>query len=268
MAKGQLELYQDAKAELDAVSFNAQLAGERQSGDLSGVAINRLQQAGTMELNGLFSTLNGWEKRIYRQIWGRIRQFWTSEKWVRVTDEIDTLRWVGLNTKITVQQFLEEKVNDKATHEWERKRYAAAYTALMQANSPELEQVIEIKNPVAELAVDIILEQSFDVVNVQQEQFEMLAKFAVPGSGVDIIDLIRLSQIRGKEEVIASIEKSREQAAQAQGGMQQMQLRGMQAEIQETSSRAALNEQSAQQKQIENALLVSRPTDVNPQVSV
>jgi hypothetical protein len=268
MAKGQFELYQDAKAELDAVSFNAQLSGDRQDGTLSGVAINKLQQAGTMELNGLFSTLNGWEKRIYRQIWARIKQFWTEEKWIRVTDEVETLRWVGLNTQISIQQWLEETINDKSMPEPVRKQASASYIALMQREDPALEQMMEIRNPVPEIDVDIILEQSFDVVNIQQEQFEMLAKFATPGSGIDIIDLIQLSQLRGKEEVIERIKKSREEAAQAQGGAQQIQLQGAQAKIAETASKAAVNEQTAQQKQIENAILMTRPADMQPQVQV
>ncbi|TVM02744.1 MAG: hypothetical protein CV087_08755 [Candidatus Brocadia sp. WS118] len=268
MARGQFELYQDAKSELDAASFNAQLSGDRQQGTLSGVAINRLQQAGSMELNGLFQTLNGWEKRVYRQIWGRIKQFWSQEKWVRVTDDINSLRWVGFNTPITVQQWLEETINDKSMPEPVRKQAAASYMALMQREDPSLEQIMEIRNPAPEIMVDIILEQSFDVVNIQQEQFEMLAKFAGQGSGIDIIDLIQLSQLRGKDEVIERIKKSREDAMQAQGGAQQLQLQQAQAKTAETASKAAVNEQNAQQKQIENAILMARPADIQPQVAV
>lgn len=261
MAKGQFELYQDSKSELDAVSFNAQLAGDRQNGDLSGVAINKLQQAGTMELNGLFSTLNGWEKRIYRQIWARVKQFWTDEKWIRVTDDVDTLRWVGLNTKVTVQQFLEEKINDKTTHEWERKRYAAAYTQLMQSpDHSALDQVMDIRNPVAELDVDIILEQSFDVVNIQQEQFELLAQLAQnPNSGIDPIELIRVSQLRGKDELIDRLEKAREAQQESAGGAQQMQAQAAQAQTAETMSKAQLNEANIEQTKIETHLMLTNP---------
>ena len=215
MAKGQFELYQDAKAELDAVSFNAQMAGERQQGDLSGIAINRLQQAGMMELNGLFSALNGWEKRIYRQVWARIKQFWTAEKWVRITDDEKNLRWVGLNAQVTAQEFLEERINDEAQPLHIRQAAAAAYTQLMQTNDPVLQQIVDVKNNVVEMDVDIILDQSFDTVNIQQEQFEMLTKFA-QGADIDIIELISLSQIRGKDELIEKIEKRRQEAAQSQ----------------------------------------------------
>jgi len=268
MAKGQVELYQDAKAELDAVGVNAQMAGDRQQGTLSGVAINRLQQAGTIELNGLFSALNGFEKRIYRQIWARIKQFWTEEKWVRVTDDVDSLRWVGLNSPVTVQKWLEQTINDKALPDIVRKQASATYMALMQNEDPMLDQQIMVDNPVPEMDVDIILDQSFDVVNVQQEQFELLAKLAVPGSGIDIIDIIQLSQLRGKEEVIERIKKSREEAAQAQGGAQQLAIQAAEQKTRETASKASVNEQTAVQKNIENQILMTSPQDMRPQVIV
>lgn len=267
MAQGQIELYQDAKAELDAVSFNAQLAGDRQQGDLSGKAIDRLQQAGTIELNSLFTGLTGWEKRVYRQIWARIKQFWTEEKWVRVTDDQDSLRWVGLNTQVTAQEWLEEQINDDSLPVVKRRQAAAAYQALVQAQSPALEQIVDIKNPVPELDVDIILDQSFDTVNIQQEQFQAIAQFG-QNSGIDIIELIELSQLRGKKQLIEKIEKRRQEQAQMAGGAQQLQVQGLQAKNKETLARAAVNEQRAIQHSIENQLLIANPPQQEARVSV
>ena len=266
MARGQFELYQDAKMELDAVSFNAQLSGERQSGDLSGRAIDKLQSAGTIELNGLYTTLNGWEKRIYRQVWARIKQFWTEEKWVRVTDDVDNLRFVGFNTQVTVQDFLEETINDQSQPLEKRKAAAASYTAFMQNQDPILDKVIEVKNDVAELDVDIILEQSFDSVNIQQEQFELLAKFA-QGGDIDIIELIELSNVRGKDEVIARIEKRRAEAMQMQQGALQLAAQKEQVNMAKSMSETEVNKNVAHQKMIENAILIATPPDSRPQVS-
>ena len=33
--------------------------------------------------------------RLHEATWLRIRQFWTSEKWIRVTDDEKNTRWVG-----------------------------------------------------------------------------------------------------------------------------------------------------------------------------
>lgn len=280
MAQGQFQLLQEAKAEIDAQSFNAQLSGERQNGDLSGKAIQKLQQAGVTELNNLFSALNGWEKRVYRQMWARIKQFWTEEKWIRVTDDQDSLRWVGLNTQITAQQFLEDIINDESETMIKRKQAAASFQFLMaaaQSDNPEeaqaaqaqLDAPVDIRNNVPELDVDIILDQSFDAVNVQQEQFELLVQLAMnPASGIDPIELIRVSQIRGKDEMIERIEKSRQAQQEASGNIQQVMAQGEQAKNAEIMSRAALNQVQGEQKQIENAIMVNQPIDPQPQVTV
>lgn len=268
MTEGQLGLYQDAKAELDSVSFNAQLAGERQNGDLSGKAIDRLQQAGTIELNGLFTLLNGWEKRCYIKMWSMAKQFWNEEKWIRVTDDQKNLRWVGLNHKVTVQEFLEEQVNDKALDPEIRKRYAASYQFLMSAAQQgipdavqQLAQIIEVRNNTNDLDVDIIIDQSYDVVNIQQEQFQTLAPLW-QGTGLPITELIRLSNLPGKDEVIEKIEKAQQQQAEANQGAAQIQQQSAQVKNAKTASEAAMNQQKAIQTGIENELLINQPQQV------
>lgn len=263
MARGQFELYQDAKNELDAVSYNAQLAGERAGqGDLSGVAINKLQQAGTVELNGLFILLNGWEKRIYRQIWFRIKQFWTAEKWIRVTDDQDTLRWVGLNAQVTAQQWLEDLINDASTPLQKRKQAAAAYQHLMATQDPALENIVDIKNKPAELDVDIILEQSFDTINVQQEQFQLLMQFAQNSPDIDICELIQLSQLRGKDELIAKIEERRKAQAEAAGQTADVAKQAASVKMREVNAKASKHEQDAIKTHIENSMLVNGQTQI------
>lgn len=262
MARGQFELYQDAKNELDAVSYNAQLAGERQGSDLSGVAINKLQQAGTIELNSLFVLLNGWEKRVYRHIWCRMKQFWTAEKWIRVTDDQDTLRWVGLNAQITAQVWLEDLINDPATPLLKRRQAAAAYQHLMQTQDPNLERIVDIRNKPAELDMDIILDQSFDTINVQQEQFALLMQFAQASPDIDIVELIQLSQLRGKDELIAKIEERRKAAAEAAGQTADTANQMAAVKMRETNAKASKHEQDAIKTHVENSLLVSGQAQV------
>lgn len=261
MAKAQINLYQDAKAELDSVSFNAQLAGERQQGDLSGRAIEKLQAAGTIELNQDYGLLSAWEKRVYRQIWSRVKQYWTEEKWIRVTDDQKNLRWVGLNGQLTAQEFLEETINDESLPITQRRQAAAAYQALVQNNDPSLNEIVGVKNETSELDIDIILDQSFDTVNVQQEQFQMLVQFA-QGSDIDIIELIELSQLRGKDELIEKIEKRRQQAAEAAGNMADIQAQGAKAKMMESATKADLTQAKAMQTKLENIMLMQQPAKV------
>jgi len=223
LSVAQFNLYLDAKAEMDSVSFNAQLAGERQSGELSGKAIGKLQEAGTIELNRQYALLGGWEKRVYDQIWFRVKQFWDEEKWIRVTDDQDNLRWVGLNSQVTAETLLTENMEDESAPLESRQQSAQILQLLVQTENPRLQEVVETRNQPAELDVDIIIEQSFDVINIQQEQFEMLMQFG-DKSGVSFIDLIELSQIRGKDDLIAKIEQRQQQAQATPEAQQAAQL--------------------------------------------
>jgi hypothetical protein len=262
-AQGQVLLYQDAKAELDATSFNAQLSGERQKGDLSGKAIDRLQSAGTLEIDSLYKGTSNWEKRVFRAVYDRIRQFWTAEKWVRVTDNQDNLRWIGFNTQITLQKLLEEKINDKSQPLAIRVGASATYQALMQTQDPRLQTIVEVRNKPAELDVDLILEESFDVVNIQQEQFELLVQFAQSSKDIDIVELIELSQLRNKKELIEKIEARRAQQAQTVGNIQQMQAQEVQIKNAKLYADTQVSTQKASQMAIENHLLMTNPQKVN-----
>lgn len=266
-AQGQIALYQDAKAEMDATSLNAQLSGERQSGDLSGKAIDKLQSAGSMEINSLYVGTSGWEKRIFRVVWERVKQFWTAEKWIRITQDQDNLRWVGLNTQITLQQQLEEIINDEEKPLEMKIGASAAFQTMMQAQDPRLQTVIEVRNSTADLDVDIKIEQGFDVVNIQQEQFQVLAQFAQSSQDIDIIELIELSQLRNKDELIEKIEQRRAQAAQAAGNVAQAEAQKVQVENAKTFADAQLTTKKAEQAAIENQLLMING-DSNPQVTV
>lgn len=277
-SNAQFNLYMDAKNEMDRSSFNAPLGGDAGGQELSGRAIDKLQQAGTLELNRQYSTLAAWERRIYEQIWLRIRQFWTEEKWIRVTDDQADLRWVGMNSQVTAAQMLKETAEDKSLPLEVQINAQKTLDFLIQTENPRLSEIVDVSNPIAELDMDIIVDQSFDVVNIQQEQFEMLAQFA-QGSDMDIIELIELSQLRGKDTLIEKIQRRRQERMQAQAqeaDPTDIQLDRMekQAKIQKTGAEIGKIQSSikvdsidAIQKQIENANLINNP-DPSPQVSV
>jgi hypothetical protein len=300
MAAGQLAMYQDTKAELDSVGFNAQLAGERQSGDISGKAINMLQQAGTIELNRQYTMFSSLEKRIYRQIWGRIKQYWTDEKWIRITDDQDDLKWVGLNAQVTAQEWLQEQVQDESLPIQTRRQADASLQFLTQAaQGPDpqlvaaaqqgdqqamialqqammmqplaqqkLQEIVEVKNPVPEMDVDIIIDQSFDVINTEQETFQLLAQFAQGTQEISFIDLLEVSPLRNKKELIERIEKRQAAAQQQNGNLQQMQVAKFQTDIQKTQADTAVQNEAAMQKRVETILLTTGPKDKDPQVIV
>ena len=276
-SQAQFNLYKDAKEELDRSSFNAPMGGDASGRDLSGVALDKLQQAGTLELNRQYALLSAWENRVYVQVWNRVRQYWTEEKWIRVTDDRENLRWVGLNAEITAQQMFEEAIADKSLPMKERQAYKQTLDLLVQTQNPRLQEIVESRNQVAELDVDIIIDKSIDSVNAQQEQFEFIMQYSVDGE-MDIIDKLELSTIAGKDELIEKIKRRRQeqQEAQAQAIAEEKQLanaeritkiRKESADIDLTAATVADTQMGTVTKQLENIILATSPPDQKPQVS-
>lgn len=216
MAQGQMDLLNDAKQEMDSSSYNAQLAGQRGVGDISGVALQKLQQAGMTELIKLFDNFGAFKLRVYKQMWNRIRQSWSQEKWIRVTDDEEMLRWVGFNIQITMQKFLQETMDDDSLPQPMRLGASAQMITLEKQNPQALQQLVMTKNKPAELDMDIILDEAYDTINISQEQLDSIMKFGAQNA-FDIVDLLDISNITGKEKLIEKIENRRkEAAAQAQ----------------------------------------------------
>lgn len=259
MAQGQVELLAEAKGEMDASSYSAQLAGERQAGDLSGVAIQRLQNSGITELVKLFENFSNFKLRVYRKMWNRIKQYWSEEKWVRVTDDEDDLRWVGFNVPMTMGKFLEETMNDDTLPQEMRLGASAQLIQLEQQAPQALEEIIEVRNKPAELDMDIILNESYDSVNVSQEQLDAILKFGAQ-SGIDIVDLLELSNITGKDKLIDRIENRRKEAAeQAQQAGPDPQSQFFMGKAQESQTKAAKTAAETEQITIENEMIKQQP---------
>jgi hypothetical protein len=255
MAQGQFEMLQEAKGEIDAQSYSAQLAGERQQGDLSGVAIQRLQNSGVTELIKIFENFSAFKLRVYRKMWNRIRQYWTEEKWVRVTDDEDKLKFVGFNVSMTMGAYLQEIMDDDSKPREMRLGASAQLIQLERTNPEALEQVVEVRNPPAELVMDIVLDESYDTVNVSQEQLDAILKFGAQGQ-FDIVDLLELSNITNKDRLIEKIENRRKEQAEAAAQQgQDPQLQFLQGKAKEAEARAVKTMKEAEQKDIENAAL-------------
>lgn len=280
MADAQFQLLEMAKQSLDAVSFNAQLSGER-GGNLSGKAVNSLQQAGMLEVNGLHTAFVGWQKRVFRQVWCRMKQFWTEEKWIRVTDDFDKLKWIGINVPVTTQEFLEDKVNDTSLPRPERQKAAMMLQQMVQMQDPRLGEFITTKNPVPRLDMDVIIDQGPDSINVQQEQFQQLMELAAARPDIPLKALLKMSSLRNKDDLISEIDKGQEAANQAQAAVAQLEqadrtvtIQGKQvnnlltqAKIAETEARTTDIQMDSISSQMANTNLAMTP-DKNPQATV
>ena len=187
MFQGQAELLQEAKAEIDILGPNQSLRGQG-SDTQSGRAWEAQQQAGLAELSVLYAAMNDLSLRVYRQIWMRIRQYWTTQMYIRVTDNSDAPKFLTIN---------EPEVD--------------------QMGQPMIDPMTgqpRLKNRPSQMDVDIIVDTSPDVMNAMQEQYEMLIKLRELGEPIPATAIIEASNLRNKRQILDHIKQAQSQPPQ------------------------------------------------------
>jgi hypothetical protein len=262
MASANFQLLQEAKNEIDLLGANAALAGKNEN-DMSGRAILAQQQGGMVEVAQLFDRLRNLSLEVYRSIWNRIRQVWTGERWIRITDSDKNLRFVGLNQKVTVAMIAEEVA--KGDQQGIQSAIKIVGPQLMQAYLQGDEQaqmvlgmfvqergqeVVETRNAVNELDVDITIDEGMDTPTVQAEQFDVLTKMlpgmfpqGMPPEALKM--LVSASSLRDKDKLLEMLEPKEGEGPPSQEQMMQAQ---MQAEQQAAQAQAQIEIEKAQIK--------------------
>jgi len=245
MTSYQFELLQEAKNEMDVHGVNAAMSG-KESRNMSGRALIQRSQQSSTEIGAIFDGLRSLDVRVYRAVWNMARQFWKEEKWMRVTDDETSSKWVGINKKVTMKDKIIEKYG-QIPPEIE--------------GDPRLNAVVDTENQISDLDVDFVLQDMPDTANIQQEQFEIISQLAMSRPEIPLEAVIEASQIRDKYKLIESIRGTKEQQEQqAQAGQQQAQqiekekeaeIRYKNAQSSEKETKAALNE--AEMMQMMNA---------------
>ena len=249
MAQGQFELLAEAKNEIDLTGANAALMGKDQLG-LSGKAIQAQQQGGATELQPLMDALRDWHLTVLRRCWQLVRQYWTEERWVRVTDDENNLRFVGLNKPVTAGEMMRQRFQQLPPEE----QQARAQELQMALQDPRAQQVVDTENEVAELDVDIYIEEQPDIITLQSEQFEQLAQMAGAGVPIPPDVLIEASSLRNKKQLL-------EMMRQGQGAPDpraEAEARKMESETVKNESQAQLNLAKAGQTQVGSRLDVAQ----------
>lgn len=225
LAAAQLQLLQEAKNSIDLKGPNATQMGDKTQGSsaASGRAIVASQQGGMISLGDLLDNLRHLDRRVFRAVWARIRQFWTEEKWIRVTDDERNIKWVGMNLDPEKMQQLQ---------------------AQAQQNPEVASKIGGIVASVAELDCDIIIDEVPDVI-ASQEQFGMLVELKKMdvNNELPFRALVQASSIKDKSKMLDEMDK----AKQPNPEVEKLKLRGAVAEVKETESKAVLNMAKAQQ---------------------
>lgn len=237
LAAAQLGLLQEAKNAIDLKGPNATQMGDKAQGSASasGRAIIASQQGGMVSLGDLLDNLRHLDLRVFRAIWARIRQYWTQEKWIRITDDERNIKWVGMNVDPQKMQMLQMQA---------------------QQNPQMAEKIGGIIASVAELDCDIVIEESPDSVTPALEQWQGLVELAQAGVPIPPTVLIKAApNLRKKDQLLKEMEeaaKNQPDPMQAEMAKAQMQAQIKQQEgaanIQLKREEAAANIELERQK--------------------
>lgn len=208
--RGNLEMLVEAKQEIENLGPNPGLIGKGEGVQAaSGRALLTQRDSGMTELQPVFDHNRHWKLRVYRKIWARIKQAWTGERWIRITDNPDAPKYIGVN----------------------------------QYEMDPMTGQIQGQNVIGEIDVDIILDEGPDTITVQEELFQTLAQLGEAAAGPIGMALIQLSNVANKERIIELLQP---QPDPAQQQIQEQTMRGNEAKItaeeakaQESQARAA-----------------------------
>jgi hypothetical protein len=125
-------------------------------------------------------TLRRLDLRVFRMLACFMKQFWDGAKWVRVTDNDDAPRWVGLNQPMWQDSMTGEV---RPEHEWKAAHdaYEAAqaqspdplpppFTELVPALNPDGSPMLQ--NDVARLDMDILVSDAPDTITLDGETWQ------------------------------------------------------------------------------------------------
>lgn len=251
MVQQQFQLLEEAKREIDSIGPSA-LATGHQTTAVSGRSQMVAQQSGQTELEFVFDAARNWQHGIYKLVFNRIVQFWTGNKFVRVRDSDQNVRFVQLNQEVTRRMAILEAADAQGIE---------VPPELLA--DPALDEVIEVRHNVAEWNVDIKLTDVPDVASLRHEQFELLVELAktLPPGTIPPDVIIEASSLRNKQEILERLRGSEEQQAmqaqmQQQQAMQAQQaqevaLAQAQAKTHETMASAEQKKASAQETMVD-----------------
>ena len=240
LAAGQMKLLEHATMEMQASGPNASMMGNDDK-ELSGRAILANQAGGVAQNEPLADSLRFWSRNVYEMVWMGARQYWSAGKWVRVTDDLGSIRWVGINRQVTLQDELAEMP--------EQQRAMAMQQLQLQPNDPRLQQVIRVENDISDLDVDITIEEGQAVPTLMAEDFQALVQLAsiqpglIPGEV-----LIAASSLRNKDKLLEMMKAHQQAQAQQQQQAGQMAQQHAQAQIQGVQAKAAADAALAKER--------------------
>lgn len=172
--KGQAELLVQSQSSLENLGPNPGLIGKGGGvAEQSGRAILAQRDSGMTELSPVFERNRDWKLRVYRKIWNRIKQAWQAPKFIRITDDPDAPSFLGIN----------------------------------QYEMDPMTGQLVASNVIADIDVDIIMEEGPDVITMNEELLQTLSQIGA-NPAVPPKVLIELSNAPNKDKLFKLIDEA------------------------------------------------------------
>lgn len=205
MIAGSIALQQEAKAEIERMAPIPSMVGRADSG-ASGRAQLVQSQAGMTEFALLYDGFTDWEQRVARQVWFRLRQFKREPWWVRVTGDPEAGELLQVNEVVAPPQPVVDPMTGQPVLD--------PQTGQPQMTPPQM------RNRLAEMNLDIIIDAVPDTANVQQEQWQELMALlqANPAYAqqVPFSIALEMSSIVGKRQLAKKLKEGADQQMKQQ----------------------------------------------------
>jgi hypothetical protein len=244
LVRGQVELMHSAMEFIMSSGPNQALLGDGVS-DQSGKAIGLQQAGGLVEQGDLMDTLRRLDLNVFRMVYNLVKQFWTEETWIRVTDNPLTPRFVGLN----VQQAVTQPVLDPATGQPAVDPATGEPVPPQPVIDPATGQPqTQIVNSTADLDLDVIVTDADEMVTLDDANYQSLTQLMAQFGNLPI-PLIRLAielhpslPARRKKQALDILDQMQAQAAKPnpmQEAATQLQLGKAKSEIDLNTAKTA-----------------------------
>ena len=186
-----------------------------------------------------------WSRRVDESCWMAAREYWKAGKWVRVTDDLNETRWVGINRPVRLME---------SSLTWPQHRATVMQQMQLQPGDPRLQQVVGIENDISDLDVDITIEEGIDIPSLQAEEFQIAGAARQRAARADTGRCAHCGVRAARQrQILERMKEHQQQQQQAQQQAGQLATQHAQADIQGKQAKAQADMALAQERKVNAA---------------
>jgi hypothetical protein len=236
----QTEYFKEALQLIETFGPSVALVGETSA--KSGRALSILQQSGLAELGPFLASYQAAKLRMYRNMWQAVRMYWKAERWLRVTDDPKSIKFVPINKPqvINAQQTMQARdpgvpppmpnMSPDQIPQQAMQPIGNGNPAGTNVIPFPIPYMVQTVNNVSALNVDIVIEEGPDTANVMGDVFDILMALVQNHVSLPPQLIIEVSALPSSQKK-KLIEMMSQPPSQEQQQDTQLNLAGKEAEV-------------------------------------